>query len=230
MIPRAHGLILSILIGAASAAGAYAMIGTAKLGEAQTKPDVVSSRQIAARASKLDAWEASLRKALATKPPALTPLNRYASVAVVSAPGHASIPAVATVGPRAAGGTRAPAKKPRTARSRVKSHVVSAAAPARGPDTREPDAPAVEAGPERSVPAPTPTFVAAAAPPPTSSGETKGTPSTTQAPPTSQSVEKQCEALKQAAESKGEQAKKNAETQCEALKQAAEHAREQEKD
>ena len=115
VISRAHGLVLSLLLGAASAAGAYALIGTAKLGDAQTKPDVVSSRQIAARASKLDAWEASLRKALSTKPPALAPLNRYASVAVVSVPGYASIPAVATVGTRAADATRTPAKKPRAA-------------------------------------------------------------------------------------------------------------------
>lgn len=226
MIPRAHGLALSLLLGAASAAGAYAMIGTAKLGDAQTKPDVVSSRQIAARASKLDAWEASLQKALATRPPALTALNRYASVAVVSVPGYASI---ATVDPRAADETPTPGKKRRTARGRVKSHVISAAAPPRGPDTRESDAPAVEAEPESSALAPTPTLVAAAAPPAKSGGETKGTPPATEAPPTSQSVEKQCEALKQAAESKGEQAKKNAETQCEALKQAAERAKEQEK-
>ena len=41
MIPRAHGLALSLLLGAASAAGAYALIGTAKLGDAQTKPEVV---------------------------------------------------------------------------------------------------------------------------------------------------------------------------------------------
>ena len=87
MISRAHGLVLSLLLGAASAAGAYAVIGTAKLGDAQTKPEVVSSRQIAMRARKLDAWEASLRKALAAKPPALPALNRYAAVTFVARTG-----------------------------------------------------------------------------------------------------------------------------------------------
>ena len=78
MIPRTHGLILSLLLGAASAAGAYALIGTAKLTDAQTKPEVVSSRQIAKRARKLDAWEASLQKALAYQascPDAAEPLR-----------------------------------------------------------------------------------------------------------------------------------------------------------
>ena len=87
MISRTHGLALSVLLGAASAVGAYALIVTAGLGDAQTKPEVVSGRQIAERARKLDAWEASLRKTLKARPPALPALNRYAAVTFVVAPG-----------------------------------------------------------------------------------------------------------------------------------------------
>ncbi len=69
MISRSHGLVLSLLLGAASAAGAYAVISTAKLGNAETKPEVMSSHLIAKRAHKLDSWEASLRKALKSQAP-----------------------------------------------------------------------------------------------------------------------------------------------------------------
>jgi hypothetical protein len=206
------------------------MIGTAKLGEAQTKPDVVSSRQIAARASKLDAWEASLRKALAAKPPVLTPLSRYASVSVYSSPGYAAMPTVATPGRRTVTQTRAPAKEAPPVRSPVKNQIVSSSPKAHDPDKTRPEAPAVDPEPERtgpaSAPAAAPTLVASVAPPapPKESTTTANAPPA--APPTSQSVEKQCEALEQAAEGKGEQAKKSAETQCEALKQAAERAKE----
>ena len=207
MISRSHGLMLSLLLGAASVAGAYAMISTAKLGDAQTKPDVVTKRQIAARASKLDAWEASLRKALATKPPALTPLTRYASASVVSPPGNAALPSVATPGGSTVAQTHAPAKKTRSARDPVKSQVVSNASRARETDTTRPEAPTVDAEPERTAPAvapaPAPTLVASAAPPAPPKESTKGAPPTPSATPTSQSVERQCETLKEAAEGRG---------------------------
>ena len=111
MISRTHGLVLSLLLGAASAAGAYALIGTAKLTDAQTKPELVSSRQIAKRAHKLDEWGASLKKALASKPPALTPLNRYAAVSAGPLLGVASMPTVANPSTSAAQQTRAPTRK-----------------------------------------------------------------------------------------------------------------------
>ncbi len=92
MISRAHGLVLSLLLGTASAAGAYAIVDTAHLGDAETKPELVSSRRIAARESKLDAWAASLEKTLKARPPELPALLRYPPVVFVSGPGAASLP------------------------------------------------------------------------------------------------------------------------------------------
>lgn len=235
MIPRTHGLILSLLLGGAAAAGAYALIGTAKLTDAQTKPEVVTSRQIAKRARKLDEWEASLQKALAAKPPALAPLNRYAAVLVVPSPGSVSMPTIAIPSTRDAQLARAPTRK-RIPRAATKKPSAAVAAPTRDVDIPRAGIPIDDDEPERA--AASPAAAPAAAPPAapstaqtvtTGGSATQNTPAPPVTPSPSQSAEKQCEALKQAAEGKGEQAKKDAERACEALKQAAERAKEGER-
>jgi hypothetical protein len=223
MIARAHVLALSLLLGTASAAGAVAIIHTAGLGNAETKPEVVSSRQIAAREHKLDAWEASLRKALASRPPKLAPLNRYAAAQ--------SVPA--DVGATAMPTPKPPATKPepvRRASSPTKQLAARSTAKRAAVPTRAPEDDDGPAGVETSATPAEPQdgsagpAVVSAAPAPSAAS---GTGTQSAAPPRtgeqkSQSIEKQCEALKQAAEGKGEQAKEDAEKKCEALKQSAE--------
>jgi len=232
MISRSHGLVLSLLLGAASAAGAYAVISTAKLGNAETKPEVMSSRLIAKRAHKLDSWEASLQKALKSKPPALAPLNRYAAVLFVTGPGTAALPT-----PIAAARTTVQPAKP-TARQEAEVRpkhapvVATAARPTGKPESAEPVA-STEPEPDTVAPAPAlvvaaPAPVATAAPIPTSAPtptkqEVKqDTPAPSPTPPATLSAEQQCRLLLRAAEGKSEQVKQDAEKQCEALKQAAE--------
>ena len=216
MISRSHGLVLSLLLGAASATGAYAIIGTAQLGDAQTKPEVVSSRQIAKRAHKLDSWEASLNKALKARTPALTPLSSFAAVAFVTGPGAASLPTTVAPTPRmvqqAKPTTRQVAEVPKPLTA-----VTKAAHPADKPKSAAP-----VAEPEHISQEPAPTPVAAAAATPAPSQEHHDAPAPSSTPTTTLSVEQQCRMLLRAAEGKGEQAKRDAEKQCEALKQAGE--------
>ena len=212
MIGRAHGLALSLFLGAAAAAGAYAIIVTAHLGDAETKPEVVSSRQIAKQARKLDAWEASLQKTLKTRPPTLPALNRYAAVMFVAAPGATTLPVVASVPRRAAQQTERSRRAATEAAGKTRSKPVGrAATPGRNDDASEGAVPVVVAAPERNAPA---VVVVAAAP--------AATPASTPSPPATLSVDQQCRQLLLAAEGKSEQVKQDAEKQCEALKQAAE--------
>lgn len=231
MISRSHGLVLSLLLGAAAAAGAYAVISTAKLGNAETKPEVMSSHLIAKRAHKLDSWEASLRKALKSKPPALTPLNSYAAVTFVTGPGAAALPT--PVAPRK---TIQPAKPAaREAAEVLPKHDVVVATATRPAGKPRPAAPVADAEPEQETAAPAPALVVAApapvatatptptsAPTPTRQEAKQDAPAPSPTPPTTVSVEQQCKLLLRAAEGKSEQVKKDAERQCEALKQAAE--------
>jgi hypothetical protein len=224
MISRTHGLFLSLLLGAASAAGAYAIIGTAQLGDAQTKPEVVSSRQIAKRARKLDSWEASLQKALKARPPALAPLNRYAAVTFVAGPGAASLPTTVAPPRRTVQQTEPAARQVTEVQPK---HRVAVAAATRDADTPKSAAPVAVAEPEHTTPAPAaPIKVAVAAPTPAATQEHHENKDDTQAPattpPATLSVEQQCRLLLRAAEGKSEQVKQDAERQCEALKQAAE--------
>jgi len=215
MIGRAHGLALSLFLGAAAAAGAYAIIVTAHLGDAETKPEVVSSRQIAKQARKLDAWEASLQKTLKTRPPALPALNRYAAVMFVAAPGATTLPVVASVPRRAAQQTERARRAATEAAGKTRSKPVGrAATPGRNDDASEGAVPVVVAAPGRNAPAAPAPAVVAAAP--------AATPASTPSPPATLSVEQQCRQLLLAAEGKSEQVKQDAEKQCEALKQAAE--------
>ena len=214
MISRAHGLVLSVLLGSAAAAGAYALVATAHLGDAETKPEVVSSRQIAQRARKLDAWEVSLRKTQTAKPPALPPLNRYAAVTFVAAPGTTTLPAPLSVSRRVVQQTRSSAKPAAKLATKAPPKRGDAAATPKRDDAPEKAAPV--RGGAVPPPAPSPVVIVAAAAPATTPA---AAPPTT---PATLSVEQQCRQLLRAAEGKSEQAKQEAERQCEALKQAAE--------
>ncbi len=224
MISRAHGLALSLLLGTAAAAGGYAVITTAELGAAQTKPEVISSRQIAQRARKLDAWEASLRKALAARPPALPAVNSYPRVVFVAAPGAVALPSPTPVVRPAARPTEAEAPPAAKPAATVAAPVAARRAkPVVTPvhEGTRPDAPApvVTPAPVAAAPPPAPAPVVVAAVP------TAPPPAAASAPPSTLSVEQQCRQILRAAENKSEQVKQDAERQCEALKQAAERER-----
>ncbi len=246
MISRLHGLVLSLLLGAAAAAGAYAVIDTAHLGDAQTKPEVVSSNEIAKRADKLDAWQVSLAKALKARPPALPPLNRYAAVTYVSGPGAATLPSPVAPATRTVQEVQQPPKptaKPSKKLSRPHPKAISEAgsrttgrpkpvvARAEARDDAQPrTTPATTTEPEHDAPAPVVVAAAPAAQPaaapapahresPAPVAQPQPQPSQ---PPATLSVEQQCRALLRAAEGKSEQVKQDAEKQCEALKNAAE--------
>ncbi len=220
MISRAHGLTLSLLLGVAAATGAYALIATAHLGDAQTKPEVLSSRQIAQRAQKLDAWETSLQKTLKARPPALPPLNRYAAVTFVAAPGAATLPAPATVTRPVAQTKPSPKPPTRTAAKPAarlpKKRIHAVATPIRDDDAPESAAPVAAPVGSAADPATPPAVVATAAPTPAPAATAAASSSATL------SVEQQCRLLLRAAENKSEQVKQEAERQCEALKNAAE--------
>ncbi len=227
MIARAHGIALAAFLGAASVAGAYATITTAHLGDSETKPEVVASTAIARRGARLDAWEASLRKALASRPPALPTVPRYARASLVSAPSYGALPALApaartaqpAIPPAGAKVTAPRARSPRTVPVAARQVPVtrSRIAPTVPRDEMEVPEPVTKA-PAETAPAPPslPTPVPASAP--------AATPLTQPAPTklSKSEAERQCEALKRAAEQQGEAAKKEAERQCEALKKAAE--------
>ncbi len=220
MIARVHGIALAGLLGVASAAGAYATITTAQLGDSETKPELVASATIAKRSARLDAWEASLTRALATKPPKLPAVPRYERVSLVGAPAAAPLPATAVrrsapastpparahAAPRAQAASAAPlADEAQTRVSRTHT------APASARTDAEAAKPVEQEPAETTSPAPAP------APAPTAP--------LSQPVPAERSehdIEQQCEALKRAAEGQGDQAKREAERQCEALKQAGE--------
>ena len=251
MISRLHGLVLSLLLGTAAAAGAYAVIGTGELGHAKTKPEVATGLQIAARARKLDAWEASLRQAARAEPPALPPLNQYAAVALVAAPGAAALPTV-SVAPRRTARTAAETATPtrQTAKlarrlPKTRAHVLiersrpagasastqtaARAADERAPAPRETTAEiaAKAPAPVAVAPAPAPAAVAQAPAPapaaaPVQHTDTAPTAPPVQAqPPAALSAEQKCRLLLSAAQGQSEQVKQAAEAQCEALKNGA---------
>jgi hypothetical protein len=233
VIARTHGIALAALLGAASVAGAYATITTAKLGDSETKPEVVASAEIAKRRARLDEWEASLRKALATKPPALPAIPRYARAGLVSTPSYAGLPALTparTTTTAAAAPTRVSRPAPRTTRtspSPARSRPADTERRRTAPGTTR----AKAATPEPVAQAPTTTAAPAEAPPPPAAAPAPAPapPATTAPTPqpatttlSKRDAEKQCEALKRAAEGQGEAAKKDAERRCEELKKAAE--------
>lgn len=232
MISRAHGLVVSLLLGTASAAGAYAMIGTAHLGDAETKPELVESRRIAAREQKLDAWSASLERTLKAKPPELPPLVRYPPVVFVSSPGAGSLP-TPTPAARSTVRRSAPVSKEvvgKTARHKIEKVAHRTETRTTPPVTvaeREDSVPAPVTAPV-AAPVTAPVIVAAATAAPSQEHLEGGSsappppPATTTAAPEALSVHQQCRLLLRAAEGKSEQVKQEAERQCEGLKQAAE--------
>ena len=68
---RTRALIVSLAVGVAAIAGVFALGHTVSLGN---QAHATTDRQVAQRTAQLDRYEASLRKALAQKPPALPPV------------------------------------------------------------------------------------------------------------------------------------------------------------
>lgn len=219
MSARRHGVALALLLGTASVAGAYATITTASLHSA-TKPEVVASAAIAKRQARLDAWEASLRRALASKPPQLPALPHYGHAAGVRSPSYRALPApVAVRGTQKS--TPAPAtvtapprtRAPRPAKKRPVPSLrpTRTATPQTVPRTAiAPVPPPVAQEPAPAVPTPSP-----AAPAPAPAVTPLSQPAT--AAPPMNDAEQQCAALKQAAQGQGETARRAAERQCDAL-------------
>ncbi len=93
---RLHGLAISLMLAVATGTGAYAMMVTANLGKATSKPEVASNRAIAKQKAQLNRWSASLTKSLKARPPALPALPQYRPVTLVTAPASPAMPVVAT--------------------------------------------------------------------------------------------------------------------------------------
>ncbi len=70
---RTRALIASLAVGLAAIAGVFALDQTLALGNAASS---TTDRTVAQRTRQLNLYEASLRKALARKPPALPPVPR----------------------------------------------------------------------------------------------------------------------------------------------------------
>lgn len=85
---RSRALILSLAVAVAAIAGVFALSSTVSLGG---KARATTDKQVAARSAALDRYEASLRKALAQKPPKLPAVPR------VAASSSATVQAVAPV-------------------------------------------------------------------------------------------------------------------------------------
>jgi len=68
---RTRALILSLAVGLAAVTGVFALSHTVSLGN---QAHATTGRQVAQRTAQLNRYEASLRKALAQKPPALPPV------------------------------------------------------------------------------------------------------------------------------------------------------------
>ncbi len=73
---RRHGLFIALMLGAAAAAGTFALARTTAVGAGSSSTVKVSDAAIARWSSQLDHNEASLRKALASKPPKLPKIPR----------------------------------------------------------------------------------------------------------------------------------------------------------
>jgi len=95
---RRIALVVSLLLAVAAAAGTFAVLSTAALRAAPTKPQVFDARALARRSRELDAWAASLVKAARARPPALPPIPRYAPIVPIRAARLAALPAVVSLG------------------------------------------------------------------------------------------------------------------------------------
>jgi hypothetical protein len=70
---RTRALVLSLALGLAAIAAVFALGRTLSLGD---QASAANDRAVERRTAQLDRYEASLRKALAQKPPALPPLEQ----------------------------------------------------------------------------------------------------------------------------------------------------------
>ena len=221
MISRAHGLTLSVLLGAAAATGAYALIATAHLGDAQTKPEVrlePSDRAARAEARRLgdvaaedpegEAPGAATVESLRRRDVRRSSRRRHAAGA---GPGHPPGGAADEAEPKAP--TRTAAKP---AARLPKKRIDAVATPIRDDDAPESAAPVAAPVRQRCRPG-------------NAAGRRRGRradpgsgPAAAPSSPATLSVEQQCRLLLRAAENKSEQVKQEAERQCEALKNAAE--------
>lgn len=75
---RSRALIVSLAIGLAAVAGVFALGNTLSLGN---QAHASTDKQVAQRTTQLNRYEASLRKALVQKTPALPPVPTAATVA-----------------------------------------------------------------------------------------------------------------------------------------------------
>jgi hypothetical protein len=79
-VNRTRALVLSLAVGLAAVSGLFALGSTVTLGQrARSSSDV----QVARRTAQLDRYQASLRKALAQKPPALPPIPSSGNAATL---------------------------------------------------------------------------------------------------------------------------------------------------
>jgi len=85
---RTRALILALAIGVAGVAGVFALGHTISLG---SQARATTDAQVAQRAARLDRYEASLRKALAQRPPKLPPLPASSAAGAALAPSAAPV-------------------------------------------------------------------------------------------------------------------------------------------
>jgi hypothetical protein len=90
---RSRALIVSLAVGVAAIAGVFALGDTISL---TNQANAKSDRQVAQRTAQLDRYEASLRRALAQKPPKLPPVPAAGST---SAPSQSAVSAPAASAP-----------------------------------------------------------------------------------------------------------------------------------
>lgn len=75
-MPRKHLFTIVVLLGAATVAGVLALTAPRQLGASTTQ---ASNAELAARSRSLDRLEASLRRSLAKRPPAVPAVGRRAA-------------------------------------------------------------------------------------------------------------------------------------------------------
>jgi len=92
---RMHALIVSLAVGVAAIAGVFALGHTLSLGN---QAHAATDSQIARRTAQLDRYEASLRAALAARPPKLPPVP---APRVSPAPTQSAVTAPLPVAPSA---------------------------------------------------------------------------------------------------------------------------------
>ena len=103
---RLHSTLVAFLLGAAAAAGLFAMSRTIRLGQGAAAQPALIARELASRQAKLAHWSHSLEQARAKHPPALPKIPKFAPVhipaaAAPAAPAAPAVPQVTSVRPSA---------------------------------------------------------------------------------------------------------------------------------